>query len=123
MKLRHALPLVFLTCMLGVPRAVVAQGNPSPSDGTISLWVREALLRDPRTATADITVGSNDGIVTLVGDVPTLSAKRYADLEAQKITGVRGVVNELFVTPGLRFNADITQDGGGMCNGEPLRWC
>ena len=110
MKLRHALPLVFLPCMLGIPRALVAQGNLRPSDGAISLWVREALLRDPRTATSDITVGSNDGIVTLVGDVPTLSAKRYADLEAQKITGVRGVVNELFVTPSLRFDADIAQD-------------
>src|SRR4051794_38456408 len=96
--------------MLGVPHALVAQGNPRPSDGTISLWVREALFQDPRTGTSDITVGSNDGIVTLVGDVSTLSAKRYAVLEAQKITGVRGVVNELFVTPSLCFDADITQD-------------
>src|SRR5262249_56059299 len=49
-------------------------------------------------------------IVTLVGDVPTWSAKRYAELETQTITGVRGVVNELFVTPSLRFDADIAQD-------------
>jgi osmotically-inducible protein OsmY len=72
--------------------------------------VREALLKDPRTETSDITVGSNDGIVTLVGDVPSLSAKRYAELEAKKIKGVRGVVSELFVTPSLRFDTDIAQD-------------
>jgi osmotically-inducible protein OsmY len=109
-KLRHAFPIAFLSCLLAIPHALVAQGNPGPSDGAISFWVREALLKDPRTETADITVGSDDGIVTLVGDVPTLSAKRYAELEAQKITGVRGVVNELFVTPSLRFDADIAQD-------------
>jgi osmotically-inducible protein OsmY len=72
--------------------------------------VREALLQDPRTEVADITVDTNDGIVTLVGSVPTVSAKQYADLEAKKITGVRGVVNALSVTPSLRFDADITQD-------------
>jgi osmotically-inducible protein OsmY len=109
-KLWHAFPIVFLSCLLSLPRTLVAQDTSGPSDGTISLWVREALLKDPRTATADIMVGSHDGMVTLVGDVPTWSAKQYADLEAQKITGVRGVVNELFVTPSLRFDADIAQD-------------
>jgi osmotically-inducible protein OsmY len=76
----------------------------------VALWVRDALLKDPRTEAADITVDTNDGIVTLVGSAPTLSARQYADLEAQKIAGVRGVVNEVFVTPSFRFDADITQD-------------
>jgi osmotically-inducible protein OsmY len=102
--------MVFLTCLLGIPSAWVVHAAPRPSDGTISFWVRDALLKDPRTAAADITVDTNDGMVTLVGSVPTLSARQCADREAKKIAGVRGVVNALFVTPSLRFDADITQD-------------
>lgn len=41
---------------------------------------------------------------------PDLTAKRYADLEAKKIKGVRGVINQLQVEPSPRFNADIAQD-------------
>jgi len=76
----------------------------------MTFWVRQAVLQDPRIGTSDITVDTSDGIVTLVGGVPNVSARQYADREAKKITGVRGVVNELFVTPSFCVDADITQD-------------
>jgi osmotically-inducible protein OsmY len=76
----------------------------------MTFWVRQAVLHDPRIGPADITVDTSDGIVTLVGSVPNVSARQYADREAKKIAGVRGVVNELFVAPSFRVDTDIAQD-------------
>jgi len=75
----------------------------------MTFWVRQAVLQDPRIGPSDITIDTSDGIVTLVGSVPNVSARQYADREAKKIAGVRGVVNELFVAPSFRLDADITQ--------------
>ena len=81
-----------------------------PSDDTINYWIKEALREDQRVNVADITVKTNDGIVTLSGFTRNLAGKNYADLEAKKIQGVRGVIDELVVRPAYRFDADIAQD-------------
>jgi len=109
-NLQRALPIIFLAWMLGIHSAWLAQAASTPRDEAITFWVRQAVLQDPRIETSDIAVDTSDGIVTLVGGVQNLIARRYADREAKKIAGVRGVVNELFVTPSFRFDADITQN-------------
>jgi len=81
-----------------------------PSDEVITSWVREAIGNDPRIASTDIDVRTYKGIVTLFGSVKNLGEKRYADLEAKKIQGVLGVLNEIVVAPDVRFDTDIAHD-------------
>lgn len=81
----------------------------APSDGTIQSWVKEALRNDPRVTTP-LDVSTLDGIVTLQGTVPDLAEKRFAILEAQKISGVRGVIDKLETQPEFRYDADLRSD-------------
>jgi osmotically-inducible protein OsmY len=64
-------------------------------DEAISTWVRVALMEDPRIHANDISISTEEGIVTLTGLIRNLAEKNYADLEAKKISGVRGVINRL----------------------------
>ena len=48
--------------------------------------------------------------MTLTGKLKSITAKKYADLEAKKIKGVLGVINKLSVEPEYRYDWDITQD-------------
>jgi osmotically-inducible protein OsmY len=48
---------------------------------------------------AQIHVQTDRGIVKLTGRVGSLAGRMYADLEAKRIRGVRGVVNEIEVVP------------------------
>jgi osmotically-inducible protein OsmY len=100
--------LVTFILVLMIPMAVGAADR--PSDDTINYWIKDALREDQRVNVADITVKTNNGIVTLSGSTRNLAEKKYADLEAEKIQGVRGVINELVVKPAYRFDADIAQD-------------
>ncbi len=79
-------------------------------DADISYWVRDALRIDPRVAATSISVSTKDGIVTLSGAVGDLASRTYADLEARKIRGVRGVVNQIEITPPFRYDSVIAQE-------------
>ncbi|MGA1838987.1 MAG: BON domain-containing protein [bacterium] len=81
-----------------------------PGDDEITSWVSNALNEDPRIVSTDIDVKTYKGIVTLSGSVKNLAEKKYTDLEAKKIQGVLGVINELIVTPIVRFDTDIAHD-------------
>ena len=59
--------------------------------------VKMRLLADKDTPAMDINVDTDDGVVTLFGDVPTATAKTRAAEEAQKVSGVKKVHNELQV--------------------------
>lgn len=76
-------------------------------DADITYWVKDALRHDPRVDASEITASTKEGIVTLSGSVDNLSAKKYANLEAEKINGVRSVVNKISVIPGYRSDTDI----------------
>jgi len=68
-----------------------------------------ALREDPLVHAEKVTVATDDGIVRLSGSVESLVAKKRADLEAKKVQGVRGVLNQISVTPVLRSDSDIVQ--------------
>ena len=110
MNLHRAFLIIILAWILGLHNAWAIQADSQPDDTSMTFWVRQAVLQAPRIGPSDITVDTSDGIVTLVGSVPNVSARQYADREAKKIAGVRGVVNELFIAPSFRVDADITQD-------------
>ncbi len=102
---------LLLLCVFGVITAAIpARAADRPMDSTITGWVQNALREDPRVPSADVTVVTTDGIVKLTGTVRNLAARKYADLEAQKIRGVRGVLNELTVNASFRYDFDIAQD-------------
>jgi osmotically-inducible protein OsmY len=79
-------------------------------DGTITSRVKAALREDPRVVDTGITATADDGIVKLTGTVYNLAEKRYADKEAEKIDGVRGVINEIAAKPAYRSDTDIARD-------------
>ncbi len=81
-----------------------------PGDDTITSWVNNSLNEDPRIVSTNINVKTYKGIVTLSGSVKNLAEKKFADLEAKKIQGVLGVINELAVIPIVRFDTDIAHD-------------
>jgi osmotically-inducible protein OsmY len=110
MHLRHTSFAVCLALALVVHGAWSAQATAEVKDETITLWVRQALREDLRLDPSRIQVNAHDGIVTLTGEVRTLAGKHYAALEAQKITGVRGVVDALQVVPSYLFDADVAQN-------------
>jgi osmotically-inducible protein OsmY len=90
--------------VVALPSLAAAASN---SDSNITYWVKDALNRDIRVDSYEIHVSTDDGIVTLSGSVGTLAAKKYADLEAKKIDGVLGVINEITVLPSWRSDTDI----------------
>ncbi len=81
-----------------------------PPDSTIKSWVQNAMTQDPHTDAAHTQVEVSRGIVTLSGTVDDLASKNYAELDAQKIDGVRGVIDKLVVVPESRWDADIILD-------------
>jgi len=110
MRVELRQPVVaILTAMLPLG-ILLAAGAARPSDETIWHWVKSALQDDPRLATVNVGLDVADGIVTLTGVVKNLAEKQYALREAQKIYGVRGVIEKLYIEPGYRTDADIKED-------------
>jgi osmotically-inducible protein OsmY len=107
-NLRASVMLLFLFGLLLA--ALPARAEERPTDATITYWVQNALREDSRIPANAMTVTTEDGIVHLTGSVVNLAASRYADLEAKKIKGVRGVINELVVDAPFRYDVDIAQD-------------
>lgn len=69
------------------------------NDAMLYQNVLAELRGDPRLIAADIGIAVDQGIVTLSGHVGVHSAKAAAVRAAERIRGVRGVVNELIVRP------------------------
>lgn len=80
------------------------------SDGEITAWVNNALRHDSRIEHANVQVKTAEGIVSLDGSVPTIASQQFAEREAAKIHGVRGVVNEIEVVAEARSDVDIVHD-------------
>jgi len=68
------------------------------------------LLADSRTPALDINVDTRDGVVTLFGIVPGNEAKRAAEADARKVSGVKKVRNELQVVARAKQPAVKVQD-------------
>ena len=96
---------VTMGCLL-TGTSVWAAGS-SSSDSDISTWVREALKLDPRIDSMQVGIETEQGIVTLSGVVTSLAEKSYAVAEAKKISGVRGVVDDVLVSATLLPDREI----------------
>lgn len=69
------------------------------SDAWITTDAKLRLLANDTTPALQINVDTDHGMVTLFGVVPTEEAKKAAEVETSKVSGVRSVVNELQVVP------------------------
>jgi hyperosmotically inducible protein len=69
------------------------------TDVYITATTKMRLFANKATPGLDINVDTDDGVVTLFGSVPTAAAKATAEAEAQKVSGVKRVINELQVVP------------------------
>jgi hyperosmotically inducible protein len=86
------------------------------SDIRISAMVKLHFLTAAQVPSAEISVDTEDGVVTLFGMVPTAHVKRAAAMEAGNVSGVLKVHNELEVVSSIdkpsvvAKDADITRD-------------
>jgi hyperosmotically inducible protein len=68
-------------------------------DAWLTTKVKTRLLADGEAPALDVNVDTNDGVVTLFGEVDSQAAKAAAEREAQKVDGVKSVRNMLQVVP------------------------
>jgi osmotically-inducible protein OsmY len=94
---------------ISVAFAASASAATRPTDNQITLWATAAINRDARVNNSDVAVETHDGIVTLSGEVGSLAARNFADMEAKKIRGVMGVINELSVKPADRSDEVVRE--------------
>lgn len=80
------------------------------SDAQLLADVGEELQNDPALDPKRIAVAVHDGVVTLTGTVPSYWQKIEAENAVRRVTGVRGIANELKVelpSTHLRDDTDI----------------
>ena len=66
-------------------------------DAHLESDVKSELLWDSSVTSDKINVKAKDGVVTLTGTVPHYSEKVAAELAVQRVTGVRGIADEMEV--------------------------
>ena len=76
MNLHRAFLIIILAWILGLHNAWAIQADSAPDDTSMTFWVRQAVLQEPRIGPSDITVDTSDGIVTLVGSVVGIELRR-----------------------------------------------
>lgn len=76
---------------------VASSAGTAVGDAYITSATKTRLIVDGDTPGTAIEVNTEDGVVTLSGIVPSDTAKNAAESEARKVTGVKGVRNELRV--------------------------
>jgi osmotically-inducible protein OsmY len=84
----------------------------SKNDGALKRDVMDALVWDPSVDQTGIAVSARDGVVTLTGTVPSYPMKLAAEHDAERVSGVRGVVQHLNVQvpdPHLYSDADLAK--------------
>ena len=71
--------------------------NGKPSNVALEASVTARLLEDPMLGTYPVDVKTDNGLVTLTGDVPTQMLKQRAARVARSVNGVTNVVNNINV--------------------------
>jgi hyperosmotically inducible periplasmic protein len=72
------------------------------SDSGLTAQIKGQLIADEMTRFGDVSVKTNNGVVTLTGSVPTEEALKQALSVASSTTGVSRVENDLTISPRKR---------------------
>jgi hyperosmotically inducible protein len=67
-------------------------------DATLASEIDAKLIADPDVAANNVDVDVEQGVVTLSGVVTTDFAREHAEKVAERVDGVRRVINELEVS-------------------------
>ncbi|MGQ0644144.1 MAG: BON domain-containing protein [Elusimicrobiota bacterium] len=87
-----------------------AADPPPPTDAEITRAVKEELKSHSAFLPRDLSVKTDDGVVTLSGAVGNLPDRTLARDLAESVRGVRAVVNAIEVRTARRPDADILKD-------------
>ena len=90
------------------------------SDRDLKQRIMRELKWDSRISWASINVEVTDGVVTLVGTVPTYGQKIAAEEVAHRVQGVLDVANDIEVAPIDRFVRTDSEIAGAVRNA--LEW-
>lgn len=103
--------LATLTFLAGcLPRREV-RAEPEMTNQAISDKISDEMLLDPGVVSTRLDIQTEDGIVTLSGQVNNILAKERATRIAETVKGVRAVVNQIEVKPSpLRTDDAIRKD-------------
>jgi osmotically-inducible protein OsmY len=82
-------------------------GIGGPTDTEIAHAVREALEWNVFVAHERVTSTVSDGVVTLMGEVPTAQQREDVEKAVRHLSGVRGIVNRIEVRPGVVTPAEV----------------
>ncbi len=97
--LAHNTPPRLGTATLRPPQNPVPKPGGGMGDGLIAQKVRRTLILDRRFKPWQVKVVSSGGTIVLNGEVETKEARVFAQSDAQKVPGVRRVVNRLKIAP------------------------
>jgi len=92
----NLLSAILLGAMLAASAPALAD---QVADSSVTSWVNEALRHDPLVLASEISVSTQEGVVTLTGRVHDSSQKSHATDVSGRVRGVRKVVNEIRVQP------------------------
>jgi len=88
---------------------------PPPSDESLRAAILALFASDARTASADLRAGVLNGIAHLIGKVDSLEVRDTAEKLAEKVCGVRGVVNRIEApgapSPARTVNLNLQNEG------------
>jgi len=90
--------------------------NAGTDDSRISMAVKMRLWTAPQVPSMEISVDTDNGVVTLFGIVPSVAVSDAAASEAKKVSGVKRVDNQIEVVSSAEKkaveakDADITRD-------------
>lgn len=88
------------------------QNSPSISDESLRTAILAKFAVDERIASVELRVGVLNGIAHLAGRVDTLVERAVAEELAQRVDGVRGVVNRIEApgapSPARTVNLDLS---------------
>jgi osmotically-inducible protein OsmY len=90
------------------------------SDTQLLADVGEELKFDPSIDSSKIQIGVHDGIVTLSGTVPSYWQKVQAEKVVRRVSGIRGIANDLTVDILGTFKRDDTDIARAAANA--LEW-
>jgi osmotically-inducible protein OsmY len=97
-------------CKLQLP--VTPKRNAMKTDSQLQLDVLAELQWEPAVHAAQIGVEAKDGVVTLIGQVPSYAEKWAAERATQRVSGVKALAVSLEVhveMPGQRSDTDIAR--------------
>lgn len=91
---------VTLLAAIGIAALAHAEGK-APNDMEITDAIESELWLDDAVDSNNIDIATNDGIVTFDGAVDSILAKDRAEAIAANVVGVRGIINEVEVSPAI----------------------